>query len=74
MILDLFPTVLQGRTSDYHTALRGKNRDYSGGTNFKKKNHGQPDVEQDDEDQETNQLVESDEAGNMYGVASSYKW
>ena len=25
-------------------------------------------------DQETNQLVESDEAGNMYGVASSYKW
>ena len=47
---------MQGRTSDYHTALRGKNRDYSGGTNFKKKNHGQPDVEQDDEDQETNQL------------------
>ena len=46
----------QGRTSDYHTALRGKNRDYSGGTNFKKKNHGQPDVEEDDEDQETNQL------------------
>lgn len=25
-------------------------------------------------DQETNQLVESDEAGNVYGVASSYKW
>jgi len=47
---------MQGRTSDYHTALRGKNRDYSGGTNFKKKNHGQPDVEEDDEDQETNQL------------------
>ena len=46
----------QGRTSDYHTALRGKNRDYSGGTNFKKKNHGQPDVEEDDEDQETNHL------------------
>ena len=46
----------QGRTSDYHTALRGKNKDYSGGTNFKKKNHGQPDVEEDDEDQETNQL------------------
>ena len=46
----------QGRTSDYHTALRGKNRDYSGGTNFKKKNHGQPDIEEDDEDQETNQL------------------
>ena len=47
---------MSGRTSDYHTALRGKNRDYSGGTNFKKKNHGQPDVEEDDEDQETNQL------------------
>jgi len=47
---------MQGRTSDYHTALRGKNRDYSGGTNFKKKNHGQPDLENDDEDQETNQL------------------
>ena len=28
---------MSGRTSDYHTALRGKNRDYSGGTNFKKK-------------------------------------
>jgi len=47
---------MQGRTSDYHTALRGKNRDYSGGTNFKKTNHGQPDIENDDEDQETNQL------------------
>jgi hypothetical protein len=47
---------MSGRTSDYHTALRGKNKDYSGGTNFKKKNHGQPDVEEDDEDQETNHL------------------
>jgi hypothetical protein len=47
---------MSGRTSDYHTALRGKNRDYSGGTNFKKKNHGQPDIENDDEDQETNHL------------------
>ena len=47
---------MSGRTSDYHTALRGKNRDYSGGTNFKKKHHGQPDIEQDDEDQETNHL------------------
>ena len=47
---------MQGRTSDYHTALRGKNKDYSGGTNFKKTNHGQPDVEEDDEDQETNAL------------------
>ena len=47
---------MQGRTSDYHTALRGKNRDYSGGTNFKKKDHGQPDIEKDDEDQETNSL------------------
>ena len=41
---------------DVHSALRGKNRDYSGGTNFKKKNHGQPDIENDDEDQETNHL------------------
>ena len=48
--------ILQGRTSDYHTALRGKNRDYSGGTNFKKKDHGQPDIENEDDDQETNQL------------------
>ena len=47
---------LQGRVSDYHTSLRGKKKDYSGGTNFKKKNHGQPDIEEDDEDQETNQL------------------
>ena len=47
---------MSGRTSDYHTALRGKNRDYSGGTNFKKKHHGQPDIEKDDEDQETNHL------------------
>lgn len=47
---------MSGRTSDYHTALRGKNRDYSGGTNFKKKDHGQPDVENEDDDQETNQL------------------
>ena len=46
----------QGRTSDYHTALRGKNKDYSGGTNFKKNNHGQPDIEEEDEDQETNHL------------------
>ena len=47
---------MSGRTSDYHTALRGKNKDYSGGTNFKKTNHGQPDIENDDEDQETNSL------------------
>jgi len=47
---------MSGRTSDYHTALRGKNKDYSGGTNFKKKNHGQHEVEEDDEDQETNHL------------------
>ena len=46
----------QGRVSDYHTALRGKNKDYSGGTNFKKTNHGQPDIEEEDEDQETNHL------------------
>lgn len=47
---------MQGRVSDYHTALRGKNKDYSGGTNFKKKHHGQPDIENEDEDQETNHL------------------
>ena len=46
----------QGRVSDYHTALRGKQKDYSGGTNFKKKSHGQPDIDTDDEDQETNHL------------------
>ena len=46
----------QGRVSDYHTALRGKKKDYSGGTNFKKKSHGQPDIDTDDEDQETNHL------------------
>ena len=43
---------MQGRTSDYHTALRGRNRDYSGGTNFKKTNHGQPDIENAEEDEE----------------------
>ena len=43
---------MQGRTSDYHTALRGKKRDYSGGTNFKKTNHGQPDLENAEEDEE----------------------
>jgi len=43
---------MQGRTSDYHTALRGKNRDYSGGTNFKKTNHGHPDIENAEEDEE----------------------
>lgn len=36
---------MQGRTSDYHTQLRGKKKDYSGGTNFKKDNSGQPDLE-----------------------------
>jgi len=46
---------MQGRTSDYHTALRGKKKDYSGGTNFKKTNHGQPDVDEEEDDQ-TNPL------------------
>ena len=41
---------MSGRTSDYHTALRGKKKDYSGGTNFKKKNHGQPDIEDEIEE------------------------
>ena len=54
---------MQGRVSDYHTALRGKNRDYSGGTNFKKSDSGQPDIEDNDEDQETNSL--SEEMSNL---------
>jgi hypothetical protein len=41
---------MSGRTSDYHTQLRGKKKDYSGGTNFKKKNHGQPDIEDEIEE------------------------
>jgi hypothetical protein len=41
---------MQGRTSDYHTQLRGKKKDYSGGTNFKNKNHGQPDLEDEIEE------------------------
>ena len=36
---------MQGRVSDYHTSLRGKKKDYSGGTNFRKDNSGQPDLE-----------------------------
>ena len=43
------PAELYGRTSDYHT-VRGKNRINSGGTNFKKKHHGQADIENEDED------------------------
>ena len=36
---------LQGRTSDYHTKLRGKKREYDD-TNFEKDNSGQPDLEE----------------------------
>ena len=36
---------MQGRTSDYHTALRGKNRKYDD-TNFDKENSGQGDLEE----------------------------
>lgn len=36
---------MQGRTSDYHTKLRGKKRKYDD-TNFKKDNSGQPDIEE----------------------------
>ncbi|WP_292313070.1 hypothetical protein, partial [Marivivens sp.] len=36
---------LQGRTSDYHTKLRGKKREYDD-TNFDKENSGQPDLEE----------------------------
>lgn len=35
---------MQGRTSDYHTKLRGKKREYEDGTNFDKENSGQDDV------------------------------
>jgi len=41
---------MSGRTSDYHTQLRGKKKDYSGGTNFKKDNSGQPDLEDEIEE------------------------
>ena len=37
---------MSGRVSDYHTSLRGKKKDYSGGTNFKKDDSGQPDLEE----------------------------
>ena len=40
---------LQGRTSDYHTKLRGKKRDYDD-TNFVKNNSGQPDIEDEIEE------------------------
>ena len=36
---------MSGRTSDYHTSLRGKKRDYDD-TNFEKDNSGQPDLEE----------------------------
>ena len=36
---------MQGRTSDYHTKLRGKKRDYDD-TNFDKENSGQTDLEE----------------------------
>ena len=65
---------MQGRVSDYHTALRGKKRDYSGGTNFKKTNHGQPDIDNADEDEEvglTNKQTPVNE--NEQYVAYAYK-
>ena len=40
---------MQGRTSDYHTKLRGKKRDYDD-TNFVKNNTGQPDIEDEIEE------------------------
>ena len=36
---------MSGRTSDYHTKLRGKKREYDD-TNFEKDNSGQPDLEE----------------------------
>ena len=47
---------MQGRVSDYHTSLRGKKKDYSGGTNFRKDNTGQPDLEDDDVNEAFNEL------------------
>jgi hypothetical protein len=40
---------MQGRTSDYHTKLRGKKRNYDD-TNFVKNNTGQPDIEDEIEE------------------------
>jgi len=40
---------MQGRTSDYHTKLRGKKRNYDD-TNFVKNNTGQPDLEDEIEE------------------------
>ena len=37
---------MSGRVSDYHTSLRGKRKDYSDGTNFRKDDSGQPDLEE----------------------------
>ena len=40
---------MAGRTSDYHTKLRGKRKDYDD-TNFAKMNTGQPDIEDEELD------------------------
>jgi hypothetical protein len=40
-----------GRTSDYHTKLRGKRRNYDD-TNFEKSNTGQPDIPEEEKDDE----------------------
>ena len=50
---------MQGRTSDYHTKLRGKKRDYDD-TNFKKDNSGQPDLEEGDLEDAIHQVKKFD--------------
>ena len=42
---------MSGRTSDYHTKLRGKKRNYDD-TNFAKMNTGQPDIPEEEKDDE----------------------
>ena len=42
---------MSGRTSDYHTKLRGKRRNYDD-TNFEKSNTGQPDIPEEEKDNE----------------------
>jgi hypothetical protein len=69
---------MSGRTSDYHTSLRGKKRDYDD-TNFKKDNSGQPDLEEDgmkkskknyDDWKKTNEATKPDFNSKGYKEAS----
>jgi hypothetical protein len=51
---------MQGRVSDYHTSLRGKKKDYSGGTNFRTDNSGQEDLEEGDLEDTIHQVKKFD--------------